>query len=137
MTMPLLIFSFHYKLLFFLFIHNDYSVSFPHSLLIFVFFFLNDPPPPEFSPFPLPAALPIGGMFRGVAARPARGDALEPPPPPRRPRRIEQVARPVVRAPVVNAAPSRTALHADQRRHDRSEERRVGKECRSRWSPYH
>ena len=22
-------------------------------------------------------------------------------------------------------------------RHDRSEERRVGKECRSRWSPYH
>ena len=21
--------------------------------------------------------------------------------------------------------------------HDRSEERRVGKECRSRWSPYH
>src|SRR5882672_1768497 len=24
-----------------------------------------------------------------------------------------------------------------KRRHDRSEERRVGKECRSRWSPYH
>ena len=24
-----------------------------------------------------------------------------------------------------------------QRRADRSEERRVGKECRSRWSPYH
>ena len=24
-----------------------------------------------------------------------------------------------------------------QRRYDRSEERRVGKECRSRWSPYH
>src|SRR5260370_38119475 len=23
------------------------------------------------------------------------------------------------------------------RHHDRSEERRVGKECRSRWSPYH
>src|SRR5688572_22577483 len=23
------------------------------------------------------------------------------------------------------------------KRHDRSEERRVGKECRSRWSPYH
>ena len=22
-------------------------------------------------------------------------------------------------------------------KHDRSEERRVGKECRSRWSPYH
>ena len=25
----------------------------------------------------------------------------------------------------------------DLRRHGRSEERRVGKECRSRWSPYH
>src|SRR5258707_7658701 len=25
----------------------------------------------------------------------------------------------------------------DQERHHRSEERRVGKECRSRWSPYH
>ena len=29
-------------------------------------------------------------------------------------------------------------LFHEQRRHwDRSEERRVGKECRSRWSPYH
>src|ERR1017187_2526733 len=27
--------------------------------------------------------------------------------------------------------------HADQRPKDRSEERRVGKECRSRWSPNH
>ena len=25
----------------------------------------------------------------------------------------------------------------DHKRFDRSEERRVGKECRSRWSPYH
>src|SRR5690348_17991822 len=25
----------------------------------------------------------------------------------------------------------------NERRHRRSEERRVGKECRSRWSPYH
>ena len=25
----------------------------------------------------------------------------------------------------------------DNFRHSRSEERRVGKECRSRWSPYH
>src|ERR687897_1626321 len=29
------------------------------------------------------------------------------------------------------------ALHADGRYYGRSEERRVGKECRSRWSPYH
>ena len=28
-------------------------------------------------------------------------------------------------------------INADQERIARSEERRVGKECRSRWSPYH
>src|SRR6516164_11306300 len=32
--------------------------------------------------------------------------------------------------------PAGTTLSED-RRHTRSEERRVGKECRSRWSPYH
>src|SRR3712207_1755466 len=32
---------------------------------------------------------------------------------------------------------SRLTLAADAPRHVRSEERRVGKECRSRWSPYH
>ena len=30
-----------------------------------------------------------------------------------------------------------TAEYRDRPRHRRSEERRVGKECRSRWSPYH
>ena len=29
------------------------------------------------------------------------------------------------------------ATHVIPRPHSRSEERRVGKECRSRWSPYH
>src|SRR5256885_12262159 len=29
------------------------------------------------------------------------------------------------------------ALHTDKHLRTRSEERRVGKECRSRWSPYH
>src|SRR3989441_6503896 len=29
------------------------------------------------------------------------------------------------------------AIHGHQERNARSEERRVGKECRSRWSPYH
>src|ERR1035438_6861442 len=29
------------------------------------------------------------------------------------------------------------AFHAPFLKHGRSEERRVGKECRSRWSPYH
>jgi len=30
-----------------------------------------------------------------------------------------------------------TPVIAEDRGDDRSEERRVGKECRSRWSPYH
>ena len=31
----------------------------------------------------------------------------------------------------------REAGKSDDLKHTRSEERRVGKECRSRWSPYH
>ena len=41
---------------------------------------------------------------------------------------------------IVSAAHCATRLRlviADNSRADRSEERRVGKECRSRWSPYH
>src|SRR5256885_5078067 len=39
----------------------------------------------------------------------------------------------------VNGAYACTGLHGGHavNRHGRSEERRVGKECRSRWSPYH
>ena len=38
----------------------------------------------------------------------------------------------------INAAPSETTTVSLQLPQiDRSEERRVGKECRSRWSPYH
>ena len=36
-------------------------------------------------------------------------------------------------SPIYSSAGSRS----DSRTDDRSEERRVGKECRSRWSPYH
>ena len=35
------------------------------------------------------------------------------------------------------ADPAPTATPAADATNDRSEERRVGKECRSRWSPYH
>ena len=35
------------------------------------------------------------------------------------------------------AAEANVTLHQSEARHVRSEERRVGKECRSRWSPYH
>src|SRR2546430_4404072 len=44
--------------------------------------------------------------------------------------------------PAASRPPSGTSRRADRRcwsaaRPSRSEERRVGKECRSRWSPYH
>src|ERR1051326_5255831 len=38
---------------------------------------------------------------------------------------------------VTNPLVGTTALSGDQAGTDRSEERRVGKECRSRWSPHH
>ena len=34
-------------------------------------------------------------------------------------------------------APDERRREEEEHRHGRSEERRVGKECRSRWSPYH
>ena len=37
----------------------------------------------------------------------------------------------------VGIAPSKSAYNQLELFMDRSEERRVGKECRSRWSPYH
>ena len=47
---------------------------------------------------------------------------------------------PRLRAVVVTDAAERSAVHRALdvlAAHRRSEERRVGKECRSRWSPYH
>src|SRR2546421_6126720 len=38
---------------------------------------------------------------------------------------------------LIVAAPCQGAGDTDVQKHLRSEERRVGKECRSRWSPYH
>ena len=38
---------------------------------------------------------------------------------------------------VINSIQPQVACNPLLRSHDRSEERRVGKECRSRWSPYH
>src|SRR3989475_8050996 len=45
-------------------------------------------------------------------------------------------ARASRRVPLRNQPVSGARVHL-QARPDRSEERRVGKECRSRWSPYH
>src|SRR5258706_11542795 len=43
----------------------------------------------------------------------------------------------MVDVPVVVRAERLLERHAAIRARERSEERRVGKECRSRWSPYH
>src|SRR2546429_8350573 len=54
------------------------------SISVCVFFFLNDPPPPEFSPLPLPDALPIGrGAGSSVRRRSsgARASSLHRAPP--------------------------------------------------------
>src|SRR2546425_8738994 len=56
------------------------------------------------------------------------------------PRAVRQAVR--VRQPDVPARPGQSRAHAGPLRATalelrRSEERRVGKECRSRWSPYH
>src|SRR3712207_7021683 len=40
-------------------------------------------------------------------------------------------------APAIMKSPERPELGAELPESFRSEERRVGKECRSRWSPYH
>ena len=45
---------------------------------------------------------------------------------------ISSVAVPVYAAPAEN-----TVATDNTNKKERSEERRVGKECRSRWSPYH
>ena len=45
----------------------------------------------------------------------------------------ELIERPQYSAPTVSINPDIKDFYED----DRSEERRVGKECRSRWSPYH
>ena len=39
--------------------------------------------------------------------------------------------------PVKDGLEATREIKADEQTKDRSEERRVGKECRSRWSPYH
>ena len=38
---------------------------------------------------------------------------------------------------IINKYKAHVILRKNSVKHDRSEERRVGKECRSRWSPYH
>src|SRR5256885_85517 len=55
------------------------------------------------------------------------------------PGRMTRAAEVIIRASLVTCvrAPSRSQAYCNEARLARSEERRVGKECRSRWSPYH
>src|SRR3989449_9628264 len=106
-------------------------------LLVFLFFFLNDPPTTEISPLPLPAPLPI------CEGRPAGRPAA----PGERRRHVRSIAGVLDRdrGPVLERGARQRERHTTpslprpggRERDDRSEERRVGKECRSRWSPYH
>src|SRR2546429_3586634 len=50
---------------------------------------------------------------------------------------LEQQAQAILRVRVVRLQCNTSLQLADRRIRLRSEERRVGKECRSRWSPYH
>src|SRR2546430_15480898 len=103
---------------------------------IFFFFFFNDPPTPEFSTFPLHDALPIKFF-------PQKENLLKATPPiliegkytshgkwmdgwETRRRRTLGYDWCIIRLGLPGIV-----------RGVRSEERRVGKECRSRWSPYH
>src|SRR5256886_16157147 len=111
-----------------------------NHLLNSLFFFFNDAPPPEIYPLPHHAALPIWGVHRLPAVGiEQRGDAY-----PTLREHADDIGR-IVRAEEerfnetlsrgmkeFEALAGQEAITAD-----RSEERRVGKECRSRWSPYH
>src|SRR6266496_6804056 len=79
-------------------------------ILFFVLFFFNDTATTEIYTLSLHDALPISSGPMGPA-----------------------VAQPMSSTP----SPGRKAASAIALPRPRSEERRVGKECRSRWSPYH
>src|SRR2546427_11158579 len=106
-----------------------------------LFFFFNDTATTEIYPLPLHDALPIpfDAPASGASARFAGGS---------RQARVLTDAQGLARSPAltatgtagsftvsagVEALPGGVRFTLD----NRSEERRVGKECRSRWSPYH
>src|SRR5256885_981445 len=50
---------------------------------------------------------------------------------------LRRARPPTGQGPATRVRPDRQRDAPRESRHGRSEERRVGKECRSRWSPYH
>src|SRR3989454_8846867 len=78
-------------------------------------------------------ALPISGIPHGRRVLPARGAAYA-----RGPGlRLRHQGRLLALAAAQATGRRPPALAPHRTRGQRSEERRVGKECRSRWSPYH
>ena len=51
--------------------------------------------------------------------------------------KLEVPAAPPLERPIIDQTESLANEDIDRIAAERSEERRVGKECRSRWSPYH
>src|SRR2546422_9957073 len=107
--------------------------------MVFFFFFFNDTATTEIYTLSLHDALPISPE-RGGKGTAALGDLRAVPesdvgaP---RPGRVGSDAPPGRRLEGAGAGRREYARGSGGRDASRSEERRVGKECRSRWSPYH
>src|SRR2546422_10163598 len=109
------------------------------------FFFLNDTAPTEIYPLPLPDPLPI--YQRRLIRRDPIQRAHQPvqgivrrgagPVTRRAARRHVEPERRLLGRPDAVVLDAAARVGADRSTLVRSEERRVGKECRSRWSPYH
>src|SRR5256885_15378086 len=97
-------------------------------ILFFFFFFLMIRRPPRSTLFPYTTLFRSAGLAKGTGRRPRAAE------PARRRHRPGPSAGRLGHPPddhhAARAGGQRRALW-------RSEERRVGKECRSRWSPYH
>src|SRR2546427_13046954 len=108
------------------------------------FFFFNDTATTEIYTLSLHDALPISTAKRACSRE--SDDGLEVIPPERQRHAAGTAAAAHQLAPVhrdhrpltvVQRLLTRQQVHGGERLEPRSEERRVGKECRSRWSPYH
>src|SRR2546430_15246004 len=99
-----------------------------------LFFFFNDPAPPEIYTLPLHDALPISQLASAIGhVEDATADLFA--------ATLDRTKwkRPLARMGVDHGTceVDRPLSSDGKSRAVRSEERRVGKECRSRWSPYH
>src|SRR5258708_23013122 len=112
-------------------LQNCYSSECPSGMMgesIFFFFQAEDGIRDDLVTGVQTCALPIS--IRVLEERTRRVRHSETVPRRRRGNWVEEITRP----PVATAAADGQTRHFGLRR---SEERRVGKECRSRWSPYH